>query len=324
MTAKVRYTDNKPKQSRIQYIIYLCDDGPIPCGGWADRQRGIVGAYLLANVTGRRFGINMTFPSDIKLFYVPNIVNWYIRESEIQGLSKEFLRWIDNRNGPKDVNGDFNVKHPRDVIFLRTNMDIITQIQNSPQYGHLVPETFRNLNRGTVFHTIWHLLMKPSLHFEERIDMFMSKLPRTDELICAHVRMRRNPTIPNDGSQINSLSTVKYLWTFLSKFPNASRVFIATDSIDVRLSAKKYFGSREIDIGGMVLHVDRQGKKPNAVWGFEMALLDQAVLSRCPVLVVSKSGFSCRAAMMSHLDQELYEFNNGTISPYLRLKSEVF
>ncbi|XP_046567407.1 uncharacterized protein LOC124275784 [Haliotis rubra] len=294
------------------------------CGGWADRQRGIAAAYLLAIVTGRRFGINMTYPSDIKLFYIPNIVDWYIRESKLQGLSKEYLRWMDNRKGPKDVNGDFNVKHPSDVIFLRTNMDIITLIQKSPQYGHLCSKMFRNPNRGKVFHIIWHLLMKPSLHFEERIDLFMNKLPRTDELVCAHVRMRRNPTIPNDGAQINSLSTVKHLWTFLSKFQNARRVFIASDSMDVRKSARKYFGAREIDIGGFVLHVDRQGKKPNAVWGFEMALLDQAVLSRCQVLVVSKSGFSVRAAMMSHLDQELYEFINGTVTPYFRLKSKVF
>ncbi|XP_067654152.1 uncharacterized protein [Haliotis asinina] len=307
----------------MRYIIYICDRQTL-CGGWADRQRGMVAAYLLANVTGRQFGIQMTHPSDIKLFYVPNIINWYIPESTVQGLSKESLMWLDNTKGTEDVNGDFNLKHASDVIFLRTNMDIIQMIQMSPQYGHLVPEPFRNPNRGKVFHTIWHLLMKPSLHFEEHVDMFMSKLPSPDELVCAHVRMRRNPTIPNDGQQINSLPSVKHLWAFLSEFHNASRVFIATDSMDVRLSARKYFGAREIDTDGLVLHVDRQGNKPNAIWGFETALLDQAVLSRCPVLVVSKGGFSVRAAMMSHLDQELYEFNNGTVTPDLRLKSKVF
>ncbi|XP_046576406.1 uncharacterized protein LOC124284366 [Haliotis rubra] len=322
-TTVLGYNGHQSNQSRIRYIIYLCN-GRRLCGGWADRQRGIVAAYLLANVTGRRFGIQMTHPSDIKLFYIPNIVNWYIQESKVQGLSKEYLGWIDNRKGPKDVNGDFNAKHPSDVIFLSTNMDIITLIQKSPQYGHVVPEPFRNPNRGKVFHTIWHLLMKPSLHFEERIDMFMIKLPRTDELVCAHVRMRRNPTIPNDGAQINSLSTVKHLWTFLSKFKNASRIFIASDSMDVRLSARKYFGAREIDTDGLVLHIDRQAHLPNAVLGFEMALLDQAVLSRCQVLVVSKSGFSVRAAMMSHKHQELYEFNKGMVTPYLLLESKVF
>lgn len=315
----IGYTDQPP---RTRYIIYLCERAGW-CGGWADRQRGILAAYLLANVTGRRFGVNMTTPCDVKLFYIPNIVNWYVRESELLGLSWEVLDW-NNRFDPNEVNHDFNINHPCDVIFLKTNFDAITVIQKSPQYGHLVPEPFRNPNRGKVFHTIWHLLMKPSLHFEERINKFMSEIPKTDELVCAHVRMRRNPTIPNDGAQINSLSTVKYLWTFLSKFKNASRVFIASDSMDVRLSARKYFGAREIDTDGQVLHIDRQRKKPNAIWGFELALLDQTVLSRCRALVVSKSGFSVRAAMMSRREQELFEFQNGTVTPFLRLKSRVF
>ncbi|XP_071081535.1 uncharacterized protein [Haliotis cracherodii] len=315
----IGYTDQPP---RTRFIIYLCERAG-RCGGWADRQRGIVAAYLLAIVTGRRFGVNMTTPCDVKLFYIPNIVNWYVRESELLGLSWEVLDW-NNRFDPHEVNHDFNINHPCDVIFLKTNVDSITVIQKRLQYGHLVPEPFRNPNCGKVFHTIWHLLMKPSLHFEESLNTFMSEIPKTDELVCAHVRMRRNPTIPDDGAQINSLSTVKYLWTFLSKLKNASRVFIASDSMDVRFSARKYFGAREIDTGGLIIHIDRQRRNPNAILGFELALLDQTVLSRCRVLVVSKSGFSVRAAMMSRREQELFEFQNGTVTPFLRLKSRVF
>ncbi|XP_071107121.1 uncharacterized protein [Haliotis cracherodii] len=300
---------------RRRYLIYLCDKVR-SCGGWGDRQRGMVAAYLLAKVTGRQFGINMSYPCDIKMFYVPNKVNWYVKVNDIRGLNWEMVDWMDNRKGIVDVESDFDIDHPSDVIFLKTNQDIINRIKNSPRYGRFVPKEFKDMKHYKIFQTIWHLLMKLSIHFEEHVDMFMNRIPKNRTLICAHVRLRKNPTIPNDGSQINSLSSVDSLWRFVSKHDNQSRVFIASDSLGVRKSARKWFGEREVDTDGLVLHIDRQGKWSNACLGFEMALLDQAILGLCKVLVVSGSNFSIRGAMMSRLKQKLFIFKNGTITPF--------
>ncbi|XP_046359596.2 uncharacterized protein LOC124137367 [Haliotis rufescens] len=315
MTPSDSYTSNANVRQHPRYLIYLCDEIR-SCGGWGDRQKGIVAAYLLAEVTGRQFGINMSYPCDIKIFYVPNLVDWYVKVKDIRGLNWEMVDWMDNRKGVVDVDIDFNMKYPSDVIFLRTNRDIINRIKKSSRYGRLVPKQFKDGSRAQVFQTIWHILMRKSFHFEEHLDRFMNSIPKNGELVCAHVRIGKKPTISNDGAPINSLSSVDILWRFLSEHDNHSRVFIASDSLDVRNSARKWFGAREIDTDGVVLHIDRQGHKSGACLGLEMALLDQTVLSLCKVLVVSTSNFSIRGAMMSQLEQKLFIFRNGTITPF--------
>ncbi|XP_067671506.1 uncharacterized protein [Haliotis asinina] len=310
--------DTKPThglRARRRYLIYLCDRKG-RCGGWGDRQRGMVAAYLLARVTGRQFGINMSHPCDIRRFYIPNAVNWNVHVKDIQGLGWEQVNWMNNRNGVVDVKSDFNLKHPSEVVFFRTNQDIINGIKYSPRYGSFVPKEFKNKKRAEIFQTIWHQLMTPSVHFGKRINKFMGRVPEKTDLVCAHVRMRKNPNMPNDASQINALSSVDTLWRFLSKFKNTSRIFVASDSVEVRNSARKWFGDREIDTDGVVLHIDLQGHASSACIGLEMALLDQAILSLCKVLVVSTSNFSIRGAMMSKLKQKLYMFKNGTISTF--------
>ena len=69
-------------RSREKFLIYLCDNKTY-CYGLGDRQRGIASTYYLAELTGRRFGMIMTSPSNIREFYEPNLVNWDIPQSEL-------------------------------------------------------------------------------------------------------------------------------------------------------------------------------------------------------------------------------------------------
>ena len=44
------------------------------CGGWADRQKGIVSAYVLSVLMDRDFKLDMPRPCDIAVFLAPNQV----------------------------------------------------------------------------------------------------------------------------------------------------------------------------------------------------------------------------------------------------------
>ena len=68
------------------------------CGGWGDRQRGLVGMFVLALVTGRRFGINMTVPCNVTNFFMPNEYNWIIQEHEIANKSYILLDDMGSRS----------------------------------------------------------------------------------------------------------------------------------------------------------------------------------------------------------------------------------
>ena len=60
---------------RERYLIYLCDD-TVSCFGLGDRQRALLSTYYLAELTGRRFGLSMTSPANLRDFYEPNLVKW--------------------------------------------------------------------------------------------------------------------------------------------------------------------------------------------------------------------------------------------------------
>ena len=84
-----------PEPQKNRYLIYICD-GTMSCGGWGDRQRGMVGAFFLAIVTRRRFGIKMTSPCDLENFYQPNLVNWTISDSIVDSDYAKYINSIDN------------------------------------------------------------------------------------------------------------------------------------------------------------------------------------------------------------------------------------
>ncbi|XP_041356504.1 S-antigen protein-like isoform X2 [Gigantopelta aegis] len=295
-----------------RYLIYQCDETST-CGGWGDRQRGMVSVFLLAIVTNRMFGINMTSPCDLKLFYIPNQVNWIVKKRDLKALSKIHVYGMDrNKNLYNLPTLDFNKRFPQDVVYLHTNIDYFWAIVKNPVFSKHLPKWVA-YGRNKAFRTAWNMMMKYTAHFEEHVDNLMS-LTSGGDLLCAHVRLRRNPTIPNDAKSINSPATVKHLWKFLDKYvTNSSRVFIATDSLEVRKMSKEYYKGRQLDSGGIILHIDRQRKWSQACEGFEMALLDQAILTQCSVLVSSASMFSQRAAMLSNT-KDVFIFQNGTVS----------
>ncbi|XP_070178762.1 uncharacterized protein [Littorina saxatilis] len=142
--------------------------------------------------------------------------------------------------------------------------------------------------------------------------------PPGHSLVCAHLRMGRNPSMPDDTNIRNHPDAVQATFTFLQQFMkgNNSYVFIATDDQGVRVAARRVFGRRLVDHGGPIVHIDRQGEIIHACAGFETAILDQFVLSQCDVLVMSRSGFSRHAAYLRHRQDGLFFLHHGVITPY--------
>ena len=66
----------------VKYLLYICDE-KVGCYGLSDRQRAMVGMYYLAELTGRRFGLIMTSPGDLRNYYEPNLVQWNISMSDL-------------------------------------------------------------------------------------------------------------------------------------------------------------------------------------------------------------------------------------------------
>ncbi|XP_050394310.1 uncharacterized protein LOC126812107 isoform X2 [Patella vulgata] len=301
---------------RKKYLIYLCNDRRW-CGGWGDRQRGIVTVYLMSLAYNRTFGIEMTSPCDFKRFMQPNQTNWIIPP---QDLVNRTTKTIDSMGaGPPRL--DYNGTNTEDVIKIKINSDASMHIRKL--FPKQMPKYVHGVSRAIVFRRVWKHLMKPSQHIIEHLKEMSGNVDlnnRTHQLVCAHLRIGKSKNLPNDPPRVN-ISSIDKLWTFLHTFENSSKIFIATDNEEVRVSARKTFGPRYFDTGGKIIHIDRQRWSKGACLGFETAILDQIILTSCDVLVVSPSNFSVRAAMLKDLLESVYMFGGKGVRPFSPIRS---
>ena len=79
-----------PVATPVRVIGYYCEG---ICGGWADRQKGIVTAFVLAAMLGKQFKIHMPQPCELGFFLSPRgDVNWRLDPGELVGRQ---VQWID-------------------------------------------------------------------------------------------------------------------------------------------------------------------------------------------------------------------------------------
>jgi hypothetical protein len=110
-------------------------------------------------------------------------------------------------------------------------------------------------------------------------------------LHCAHIRIGKNPSNPNDiifpKREHMNTSVIGFL-------KNNSKlneiIFVSTDSEEVQLYARKQFHSRLLTVDGIIRHIDRSGKKL-ACDGLEKTILDFYMISKCQKMIMSKSAF---------------------------------
>jgi len=311
--------DLSTRQTPQRYLIYLCDV-MWSCGGWADRQKGIVSVYLLSLVTGRKFGVMMTKPCNVTQFYTPRDVNWIIPKSEVKDKSFAALQDMDNRQRlfRRLKTMDFNKEYPQDVVYIRTNTAAYLHgIRYSIVYSRLLPGWVRWNTLPVVFAKAWTSLMRPSQSIQHRLDDYLNSVGfpnRTHAFVCSHVRIGKSENIRNDFSVMTNVSDLPELWGFLDRYvKNGSLVFLATDNYRVRDMTRHRFGGNVSDTGGTIIHVERQARAKFSCPGFGVAILDQLVLTHCDVLITSASGFSQVASYLRGSSKNLFTFQGGKI-----------
>merc|ERR1711936_1058253 len=81
------------QQASERYFIYRCDRHLRLCGGWADRLKGAMLSYVIANLTGRIFKAEFLNPRcDMSEYILGNVVNWslpvsFLNETSIKSPS---------------------------------------------------------------------------------------------------------------------------------------------------------------------------------------------------------------------------------------------
>ncbi|XP_059147840.1 uncharacterized protein LOC131935463 [Physella acuta] len=317
-----------------KYLVFLCT-GYGQCGGWGDRQEGLVFAYVLSRLLNRCFKIFMPQPCKLSKFYQPNKVQWDPKNEHYDQPTK---------NNTLDASNfrlkDLNDLYPQTFVYFRGYEDLYERFVTNPHYIKQIEEWNGIRDIQDRFFWSWNQLMKPSASFLSKVENIVGgnflkrkgvdvltqsppKAPLCDvsnsTLICAHVRIGKNPNVPKDDvfSSVK-LADIPVLFEFMSSKDTTGNAmfFVATDYVNLRIQAYNYFRGRVLDFGAKIVHTDRPAHDDDQCGGFEDALVDQFLLSLCDVLVLCRSGFSRMAFYMRNSIDPVYIFEHGVVILY--------
>ena len=285
--------------NKTKYLIYQCAG---MCGGLGDRFRGMVNSFLLALITGRKFGIDHTSPCPLQNFLRPNKYDWIIDKQKLDkaGSSKTH-HLIDHQTLPSP---NMTSYLKEDVVYLRMNGDITLRLMEQVDFPNRIP-WLTKFTVSDLFESVLSYLFILTQSLQKGLDKFRNEHVKGNKTVCVHYRAGKNPTIPNDAPRWGD----KYLnevWNFLSKYNKSGHViYIASDSEQVKLTGRSKFPERVIDLKGKITHVDRSqdDKECN---GFKTAIMEHHFLQRCDVALFTPSGYGRTAAILRKTSQNMF------------------
>ncbi|ESO94028.1 hypothetical protein LOTGIDRAFT_153509 [Lottia gigantea] len=311
---------NEQKKINEKYLVYLCDEKR-DCGGWGDRQRGIVSLFLLSLVWKRTLKILISTPCDIKPYYKPTKeYNWIFTEEELKGLKGKRNKTLDfmGIDVPLiDIN--LNSSEIAEVLYIKTNCFHFVEI--AQKYVKFLPVYLKNKGRAGIFRESWNRIMIPTDKVLSQVvkiessGVINSDAKKTGkELVCAHLRTGLTENLNYDYGGFPPVAVTK-LWNFIDgHFHNKSRIFVATDHLGIRKSAISKYGIRYIGSYASNVHPDTMRSNLTlACRSQESAYVDQLMLVKCDVLIYyRRSGFSIHASYLKTEWRNIYSIlRNG-------------
>ena len=307
-----RVSDNEACETR-NFIVHLCLRST-SCRGWADRQKGIISTYLLALLTNRYFVIVHNNPCELSEFLAPNTYNWTSCTGYILSVPKSMTETLvlfgkTERFGNVISHTDVNAMFKKQVIFIRTNQIWNDAILAHPKAAENIPWALGK-RPEEIKKLVLARLFRPREALEREIGKYMANVHETQKLICSHIRIGQNPSIPHDFKRSGGPPNVTSVFQFLKRYDSPSKyvIYVATDSQAVRESARELFtGSFTVNLP--IVHVDNYRGQKDTCMGAYAALLEQYLLSKCDLLVLTRGGFGKMAAYMSEKVQDLFVFD---------------
>ena len=314
----------KNTQFRVKkYLIFECLK-PI-CGGWADRLKGIMSAYMWSLFTKRKFLIDIQHPCDLTNMLEVNELDWNSSIRCLDELEIVYLNKVSNSQFHQllQYNDIKTYKPHADVIVIRNNLDWIKSFSyNKNLYNDIMqlgytPERFK---LAYLFRELYSKLFKLTPRLMKKYNEFQQRAKPNNQtkLICAQVRIGgKRPNVEFD-KQFTDRNNSNLYWefiknNFLKNLSSDYRIFVTTDTESVEKEAVIEFGNYTI-VGnsGPFTHMDREQiiSKSNCE-RVERAILDFHSLQLCDMAVISKSGFG----MLGILNREdpvkdLYRFES--------------
>lgn len=303
-----------PLDNAERYFIYYCELNW--CGGLTDRMKGMLISYIIASLTGRKFASHILIPStrcSFSSFFDNGKITWDIDLDKLKGLSN---MTIDMTNNPRLINKiktmDFDKTFDTDVVYFTANLYYWNALVQNERYRSVLGQSVL-LTEGQVYAQLIPRIFPLNKKLQDRLVNFLLRARQEKEsrLVCGHIRRDKHPR------QMEEEGGVQKILLFLKRFltDSGDRVFIASDAIAVRELAYQMFQHQFINHTGPVMHIEDESDSENLCNGYELALVEQRILSECDILLLTLSGYGRLAAFVRNSDKDLYCYVHGTIKP---------
>ncbi|KAL5008729.1 hypothetical protein ScPMuIL_014310 [Solemya velum] len=307
------------KSKSRKYMIYSCTDDY--CGGLSDRMKGIVLTYLIANLTGRTFGVNInTSDCDFAHYFDEKSITWNIGENFLTGnFSVHRYRHVDDKIFRKTLSViDLDKYFRHDVILFSSNYHSWQYLKRNDKYRKQLGR-LHNYTVEQLFSVMIPKLFPLSDELERSVRHLLRKPAEStrEKLVCAHIRMGKNPTNPLENLVFMDITEAILILKFLEQIAENSRTsfFVASDSDEVRDLAEQKFRDKNISTPGNTIHIDRERFLPNACSGLRKAIIEQRMLAHCDILVTTFGDYGKMAAFIRKKQNGLFCYYNQKISP---------
>ncbi|XP_070193791.1 uncharacterized protein [Littorina saxatilis] len=218
-------------------ILYACRIAE--CGGWADRQKGVVSAYVLSVLLDRDFKLDMPRPCDVSVFMLPDQVNWTLAPNETHGkTTKKLFGWTASiaglMNEAKKL-GDFKIPDlDADYVFITWNLEMVNLLQKN-SLARRVPWLDLKFSVAEIYNYVLRKLFKPVPDLRAKMIDLQRSRPQNTKLVCAQVRMGLSQHFDDEKqATFNTMDSLLVLWNFLRPYNDSAnyRVFFASDNKD--------------------------------------------------------------------------------------------
>ena len=301
-----------------KYMVYVCSQRYL-CGGLGDRQKGIVSTYLLSQLTNRTFIMIHTKPCELTNFLHFKLDHWTRCYSHIINLPTNASQTFDYMSGHYKMNetiakSNLTELFKKQVVYIRTNGLSIQDMLGHPKAKTALSWAMDKRDYDVNVLTLQRLF-EPTKSLTYELDNFLAHHTHERTLVCAHIRMGKNPTLPLDNNLERGKPEVATIFKFLKQFDNPTKyaVYIASDSVDVKAQAKEAM-SNVFTLNEPIIHVDRylQNQTTMACDGLKTIIFEQLALSRCQILLHTRGNIGRTASIMSRDLKQCHIFDAKT------------
>jgi hypothetical protein len=258
----------------------------------------------------------MTKPCNIETVLQVGVYNWSLCKGYIKTLPKQDIMKLNllfgNRSIAKEIeNIDFDSQWTAKVVFLRCNTLLIDKIRRH-NYTETRINWLKHTTNEETIHKVLHTLFQPNQRILEDFVKLFNKHVQGKNLVCCHIRIGKNPTIPKDEKLLRGSPNVTRILEFLKRYddPKKYTIYIATDSDSVKQDAQSNLTSY-VNINRPIVHVDRRTNESvaEACEGLYTGIFEQFILSLCDTLVLTRSSFGCMSAYMRGVQDNIFLYN---------------